>query len=131
VAEPVRIRLQITTTSDWATLTLNSGGTLSHEQLVSVSAEATTHGAGGNRFSINQSIERASSGGSIELVVDATLSDAHSGGNLGFVIESGAIGETTVRLFNYLRESPVEASTTVLQGTSKPFDVPAAILISP
>jgi predicted amidohydrolase YtcJ len=131
VGEPVRIRVQITTTSDWATLTLNSGGTLSDEQLVSVSAEATTHGAGGNRFSINQSIERASSGGSIELVVDVILSDAQSGGNLGFVIESGEIGNTTVKLFNYHRDSPVEASTIESQGISKAFDVPAANFIVP
>ena len=131
VAEPVRIRVQITTTSDWATLTLNSGGTLSDEQLVSVCAVAATYGAYGNRFSINQSTERASSGGGIELVVDATLSDAHSGGNLGFVLESGAIGQTTAKFFGYPQDSPVEASTIVLDDTVRAFDVPADDFISP
>ncbi|HEY5983688.1 MAG TPA: amidohydrolase family protein, partial [Anaerolineales bacterium] len=124
VAPPVKVRLRITTTSDWATLTLSSGGTLTDAQLVSVSPEATAHGEGDNRFSINQPIDRASSGGSVELIVDATLSDAHSGGDLEFAIESGAIGDTTVTLFNYLQASPVEASTTVQHGTNKAFSVP-------
>jgi len=130
LAAPVRIRIQMTTTSDWATLTLTRGGSLSDLEIVSASKQATGRDVNGNRISINQAIGRAESGAAVELVVDATLSDAHTGGQLEFVIESGAIGDTTIKLFNYLRDSPVEASTTVLNEMIKTFRVPVEEFIS-
>ncbi len=131
IAEPVRIRIQITTTSDWATLTLYSGGTLINHEGVSASAETTNHGANGNLLFINQTIERANSGASVDLVVDATLSDAHTAGQLEFVIESGAIGDTTVKLFNYLQDSPVEVTSVMSNDMSKSFNMPVEKFISP
>ena len=126
-----RIRIQITTTSDWAVLTLNSGGTLINPELVSVSPEAINLGASGNRFSIGQPISRANSGSSIELVVDVYLTALQAGAPLQFVIESGAIGSTTVKLFNYIQDAPIEAGTLVLYDMSKMFSVPAEKFISP
>ena len=126
-----RIRFQITTTSDWAVLTLNSGGTLDNPRLVSVSPEAINLSANGNRFSIGQPIAQANSGASVELVVDAYLSALQTGTPLQFVIESGAIGQTTVKLFNYLQDSLVEVSKLVLNETSKTFDIPAEKFITP
>ena len=102
ISTPLKIRIQITTTSDWATLTLRSGGTLMNPKVVSASTDATNHSAGDNRLSINQTIERANSGANVELIVDGDLSNAHTNGQLEFVIESGAIGDTTVKLFKYL-----------------------------
>ena len=131
LSDPVRIQIQMTTTSDWATLTLKSGGTLLDPKVISYSADATNHGASNNRLSINQAIERASSGGSVEMVVEATLSDAQTARQLEFLIESGAIGDTTVKLFNYLLDSPVEVSTAVLNDTSKTIIVPVEKFISP
>lgn len=131
ISDPVRIRIQITTTSDWATLTLKSGGTLINPRIVSASKEATNTGTDGNRFSINQTIARANSGASVELIVDVYLSDAQTDGQLEFVIESGAIGNTTIKLFNYLQDSPVEASTTILNETSKTFSVGVEKFVSP
>jgi hypothetical protein len=131
IAEPVRIRIQLTTTSDWATLTLNSGGTLINTQVVSASAEATNQGANDKLFFINQTIARANSGASVELIVDAYLADAHTGGQLKFVIESGAIGNTTVKLFNYLQDRPVEAGTIVLNEMIKTFSVDVEKFVSP
>jgi predicted amidohydrolase YtcJ len=128
---PVRIRIQITTTSDWATLTLKSGGILVNPQVVSSSTEVTNMGVSDNRFFINQTIEHANSGASVDMVVDVTLSDAQTAGQLEFVIESGAIGDTTVRLFNYLQDSPIEASVIVLNETSKTFSLPVAKFSSP
>jgi hypothetical protein len=129
--ETYRIRIQITTTSDWAILTLNSGGLLDNPGLVSVSPEAINLGANGNRFSIGQPIARANSGSSVELVVDAYLTALQAGELLQFVIESGAIGSTTVKLFNYLQDSPIEVSTLVLNETNKMFNVPAEKFLSP
>lgn len=131
VSDPIRIRIQLTTTSDWATLTLNSGGTLIDPKVISLSAETTNHGASNNRLSINQTIERASSGGSVEMVIEATLSDAQTAGQLEFLIESGAIGDTTVKFFNYLLDSWVEVSTIVLNETSMTINVPVEKFISP
>ena len=126
-----RIRIQITTTSDWGVINLASGGTLINPQLVSVSPEATSVGANGNRFSIGQPIARANSGASIELVVDVYLSGLQAGSHLQFVIESGAIGNTTVTLFNYLQDTPVEVNRTLLTEMSKTYELPAEEFISP
>jgi hypothetical protein len=127
----VHIRIQIKTTSDWATLSLKSGGTLINPELVSASPQAINLGANGNKFSIGQPITRANSGASVELVADVSLSALQAGVPLQFVIESGAIGQTTVKLFNYLQEPPVEVSTMVLTGTKKTFAVPTDKFISP
>jgi hypothetical protein len=126
-----RIRIQITTSSDWSTFDLKSGGTLVNPELVSVSPEAVNLGANGNQFSIGQPITRANSGASVELVVDVYLSDLQAGVPLQFVMESGAIGRTTVKLFNYLQDAPVEVKTAVLNDTSKTFEIAAEKFIAP
>ena len=126
-----RLRIQMTTSSDWATLNLTSGGTLANPELVSVSPEAVNLGASGNHFSIGQALARANAGASVELVVEVALSALQAGAPLQFVIESGAIGSTTIKLFHYLDNSPVEVNTTVLNDTRKTFEVPAETFISP
>lgn len=126
-----RIRIQITTTSDWAVLTLKSGGALVDPGLVSLSPEAINLGASGNRFSLGQPLARANSGAKVELVVDVYLTGLVAGAPLEFVIESGAIGSTTVKLFNYIQDTPIEANQTVLTETSKTFNVPAEKFVSP
>lgn len=126
-----RIRLQITTTSDWATLELKSGGTLTNPGLASVSPEAINLGAYGNRFSIGQPSARVSAGLSVELVMDVYLTGLQSGTPLEFEIQSGANGYTTVKLFNYLHETPVEVNTAILYDMISTFDVPAEQFISP
>jgi hypothetical protein len=126
-----RIRIQITTSSDWAVLELKSGGMLVNPRLVSVSPEAVNLGANGNRFSIGQPIARANSGYRVELVVDVFLSELKADESLQFSLESGAIGDTTVKLFNYLQDVPVEVNTTVLNEMSKTFNVPAEKFVTP
>jgi len=126
-----RIRIQITTSFDWVKLDLKNGGKLSNLGLVSVSPEAVNLGANGNHFSIGQPIARANSGASVELVVDAYLTGLQAGVPLEFDIESGAIAYSTIKLFNYLQDPPVEVNTTVLYDTNKTFKVPAEKFISP
>jgi hypothetical protein len=67
----------------------------------------------------------------VELVLDVYLTDLQAGAPLEFEIQSGAIGSTTVKLFNYLQEPPVEVNTTVLYEMSKTYNVPAILFISP
>lgn len=131
LSSPIKIRFQITTTSDWATLTLKSGGSLINPVIVSSSTEATNLSTSDNRFSINQTIQRANTGASVHLILDAYLSDATTGGQLEFVIESGAIGDTTIKLFNYLQNNPKEVSTVILSETSKTFTISVDKFISP
>jgi predicted amidohydrolase YtcJ len=131
ISDPVRIQVQLATTSDWATLSLTSGGTLINPRVLSASAEATNQGANDDLVSINQPIESAESGASVQITVEAYLSDARADGQLQFVVESGAIGDTTVTLFNYLQDSPVEAQTFVLHETRQAFTMPAEELTSP
>jgi hypothetical protein len=125
------IRIQMTTSSDWANFTLKTGGTLTNPQLVSASPEATNLVANGNQYALNQPIDRANSGASVELVVDVSLSGVKAGVPLQFVIESGAIGFTTIKLFLIVQGSPVEVNTTVMYDTSMSYEVPAEKFISP
>jgi hypothetical protein len=126
-----RIRIQITTSSDWSVFTLKSGATLINPGLESVSPEAINLSASDNRFGIGQPIARANSGARVELVVDAYLSAVQAGAPLQILLESGAIGNTTVKLFNYLGDAPVEVDKLVLNGMSKTFTVPVDKFISP
>ena len=130
-ASPFTIRLQIKTTSDWATLTLSGGGTLIDPKVVSASAETTRAGVNGNQLAINQPLDRASSGGKVEMVVEATLTDAQTAGQLEFSIQSGAIGNTTIELFNALQAAPVAAGTLVPNEESTTINVPVAKFTSP
>ncbi len=125
------LRLQITSTSDWTVLDLKSGGTLVNARLVSVSPEAVNLGANGNRFAVGQPISRANSGASIELVVDADLSNVHAGTPLEFALEKGAIGDTTIKLLDVVRDPPIEVNTTVVHETAKTFAVPVDKFIAP
>jgi len=130
-AGPLSIRLQINTTSDWATVTLNSGGTLIDAKVLSASKETTRADMSGNQLAINQPLERASSGGSVEMIVDATLTDAQTAGQLEFSIQSGAIGSTTVKLFNPKQTVPVGTGNLAPNEESTTIKVPVARFISP
>lgn len=113
-----RMRIQITTTSDWTTVELKSGGTLINATVISSSPEATNASATGNLFSLNESLERANSGASVDLIVEVYLSDAQAGTPLVFEIKRGAIGKTTVTLFNYPGDTPVEVAVFEWQGST-------------
>jgi hypothetical protein len=126
-----RLRLQINSTSDWATLDLKSGGTMINARLVSVSPEAVSVSGNERRFAISQPLSRAASGASVELVVDVYLSNAQAGTPLELVVEKGAIGHTTISLFNYLHDSPTEVSRTVINETARSFAVPVERFIAP
>jgi hypothetical protein len=126
-----RIRIQITSSSDWAVLELKSGGTLINAQLDSVSPEAVNLSGNGNRYSLGQSLARANAGSSVELVVDAYLTGVQAGTPLNFEIQSGAIGHSTVKLYKYVNDTPVEVNTTVLYEGLINYNVPAEKFITP
>lgn len=126
----IRVRLQLATSSDWMTLTLDSGGSFADPELVSSSPEAINLGASGNRFSLGQPLNRASSGAKVELVLDISLSGLQAGTPLHFTLESGAIGATTIRLYINPGDSPVSVFKVVLSGMNNAFDIPAEVVLS-
>ncbi|MEI6291530.1 MAG: glycoside hydrolase family 71/99-like protein, partial [Chloroflexota bacterium] len=81
-----KLRLEISSSSDWATLTLVSGGIFFDPQLVSSSPEALSIEASGNRFGITQTIARANSGKKAALVLDISISALQAGKPLQFVL---------------------------------------------
>lgn len=127
----VRVRLQLITSSDWMTLTLESGASCADPELVSASPEALNLGASGNRFSLGQSLANASSGKKVELTLDINLSGLQADTSLHFVLEEGALGATTIRFYVNPGDSPVSVFSIVLSGMKKAFDVPAGTFLSP
>jgi hypothetical protein len=127
----VPIRIQLLTTSDWSTWTLQAGGSLIDQALVSSSPEITDIRSNGNGFTIVQPIDRANSGASVVLVVDALLIDWQPGNPLQLLIESGAIGYTTVTLYDASREPPVEINSTTHYEMMLQYEVSTDLFPSP
>ena len=105
------MRIQITTTADWTTFSLLSGGQWVNPQIISASPEASNAAADASIFSLNQSLEGAQAGKQVEMLVDVELSDLQIGEPLTFVINRGSIGKTTVTLMNALGAEPVTVET--------------------
>jgi len=106
-----KVRIQITTTADWTTFSLLSGGQWVNPQIISASPEASNAAADVSIFSLNQSLERAQAGKQVDTLVEVELSDLQIGEPLTFVIKRGSIGKTTVTLMNALGAEPVTVET--------------------
>jgi hypothetical protein len=112
-----RVRVRLTTTSDWTTLGLVDGATWLRPSLVSASSEATDAWLDNRgRFILTQPLARAEGGGAVEMVVDILLSEVQEGGTLAFEIERGHLGSTQVELSNYLGAEPVVVDTFAWAG---------------
>lgn len=111
-----KIGIQITTSADWTTFSLISGGQLSDGVLVSSSPEATNASVDTQLFALNQSLDRANSGKQVKMVVDVMLSNVRAGQALTFVIKRGSIGKTTITLMNNMGVTPVTVKTVNWAG---------------
>jgi len=125
-----KVRIQITTSSDWTNISLKSGGTLVNPELVSASPEAINMGANGNQFTIGETADRVSAGKSVEMVVDDYISGMQSGMPLQIDIEKGANGYATVKIFNFTQATPALVATEGQRGTSGIYSIPAEKFIS-
>ena len=126
-----KLRIQIITSSDWTTLSLQSGGVLESPELISSSPQATNLDLNNNQFAIGQPIARANAGGTVELVADGYISGLQAGLPLQFEVQKGAIGFTIVKLFNTSGSAPVETNTTTLYNMTNMYNVSADLFISP
>ena len=113
-----RIRIQITTSADWTTFSLVSGGHLSDAILVSSSPDAINPSTDPALFGLYQPLDRATKGGTVEMIVDVALSNVQAGQALTFVIKRGSIGRTTVTLMNNMGATPVTVKIADWSGTS-------------
>ena len=132
-----RARITITTTSDWTTLNVVSGGTWMRPDQVSASDSATNASMeAGDRFVLMQSLDDASAGKQVEMTWDILLSDLVTGNDLILQIDRGNIGVTQVTIFNYIGATPVQVDIFKWGGVttdrnSLPIQIPAADLMRP
>ena len=126
-----RLRFEIATSSDWASLKLLGGGTVINMSLAEVSPGALNVGANFERLVVGQPIGQANNGKVVKLVVDVDLLAADLSGQLDFEIESGAIGNTTVTIYKIIDGAPTEAASSTLYEMKKQFSVPLKSLATP
>jgi glycoprotein endo-alpha-1,2-mannosidase len=132
-----RARIKVTTTSDWTTLNVVSGGAWMQPVLVSASETVTSAGMeSGGRFVLTQSLEDAGAGKKVEMVWDVLLTGLADGQDLILQIDRGNYGFTEVTIYNFLGESPVELKTFKWNGittdrNSFEIKIPANNLINP
>jgi glycosidase len=116
VLAAIPLRIWLTTTSDWTGLRLLSGATWVSQELISASEEATTAEVSGEGLVLNQPIDRAEAGGSVQMVVEALFSDWESGGTVVFEIDRGHIGFTRVELSRLVDDEWVVVRTLRWEG---------------
>jgi hypothetical protein len=131
-----RVRVQITTTSDWTTLNVASGGGWMRGQLISASENLVHADMEGDRLLLMQPLQDAMSGKQVQMTWDFQLTGLDPAGTLVLQIDRGGLGATDVTVSNYLGESPVVVKTFHWGGTTSGRNsftgqVPAADLLNP
>lgn len=88
-----QVRLRVTTTSDWLSLSV-TGGALARPGRPEISRDASQGSFDGSTLTLNQSLERARQGLSVDLAAEAMA----LGDSLTFVGTGGYIGQTTLTI---------------------------------
>ena len=133
----LRARIKISTTSDWTTINLVSGGIWIQPERVSASDSATTAGfKAGDRLLLAQPLPDAAAGKEVEMTWDVMLTEAGTGYDLVLQIDRGNLGKTQVTIFNYLGETPIEVKSfewdQVTSGrNSHQISIPFDLLATP
>ena len=137
-----RMRIQITTTSDWTTLDILENGrrikpAWIRPERVSVSESAVAAGfEAGDRLLLTQSLSDANAGKEVQMTWDVMLTYAATGYDLILQIDRGDIGKTQVSIYNFLGEVPIEVKTVewdqvTTERNSHQFTIPFDWLITP
>ena len=108
----VRTRIQITTTADWTTLNVVSGGAWLRPELVSADP-GLIHAdmENGDQLLLMQSLVDAQVGKQVQMVWDVQFTGLDLTGKLVLEIDRGNIGSTQVTVFNYLGNMPVSVKS--------------------
>jgi len=131
-----RVRIQITTTSDWTTVGTISGGTSTRPELVEASptvTQAVIDDQG--RFALLQPLADANLGKSVEMTWDVLFAGLDPSGNLILEIDRGDLGSTQVTIYNYVGNSPVQVKTFHWSGITSGRNpdhvvIPASLLLN-
>jgi len=112
-----RVQFKITTSSDWTTLRLLSGGNWYQVSISSSNQKAMGASFENNELSLSQPLTRANDGGAVEMVAEALLAHLDPKEPLIFEIERGNIGETRVEILRIENENPSYVTTLTWEGT--------------
>lgn len=129
-----RIQIKISTSSDWTTVQLTSGGFWYNVNVTSASEQVQSAGLEGDSISLSQSLDQAQGGKRVELVAEALITDLDPANPLQFEIERGHIGSTQVEISSYPEGTPSvvavltwdginsgERNTQTYEVSAKPF----------
>lgn len=100
------MRVRITTTSGWTSFILNSGGNFARGAVGTLTEEATL-AIIGDRVDLNQDLERAVAGGSVEALIDFSILSVETAGTLEVEIQRGNVGWTKVEIYNISGKEPL------------------------
>jgi len=104
LVEPVSLRIRLVTTSDWTTLFLISGATWMQDGQIEADEEATTAELSEDQIILNQPIDHAMEGESVEMTVEVLFTAENNEESVVFIIERGDIGATQVEFSRVIDE---------------------------
>lgn len=110
-----RALVRISSTSDWAIVRLVGGAQWHNPEVVSTSDQGSS-GLENDALVLNQTLEAAESGESIELTAETSLTGLHPEEALVFEIERGHIGATQVEIMSYPEETPSQVAVLTWDG---------------
>ena len=116
------IRFELATTSDWCTVTIDSGPKR-NSRLVSQSEGLSAVFVGRGEASVNQPIEDALAGREVGVVYDAALAPSAFGRPFDLRIEKGHIGRARIRIYDLLASGPELFGEWVHDGIVPDADV--------
>jgi hypothetical protein len=96
LADSMRLRVRLATTSDWTDLFLVSGVSWQSHELVSAAVDGVTAEAEAGHLLLSQPFLQAEAGVQAEMTVEVLISDPQAGVPVVFRIERGDIGATRV-----------------------------------
>lgn len=102
-----RARIRMTSSSDWANLSLIEGGMMTRPRIIERSEEAGASGLDNGILRLIQEIELAEGGNEVFLVIDVLFTHLNPQGELVFRLEKGHLGKTEVQLMNYAKGEPI------------------------
>ena len=112
------IRIMMQTTSDWTDLYLTKGAIWYASQVVSTEGNVTEAGLFDGRFNLQQPLEQAESGNTVEVIFSIQMRDVESEDPIVFEIERGGLGMTWVELHRLIDEEWVTVAAFSWGGHS-------------
>ena len=116
IASARNLRIRITTTSDWTRVKLIAGAILDDYEIISSSTQAGVAHFDQDLFILEQPIDQAEVGQSVEMIADLSITEESLAGDLVFEIDRGHIGMTTVEISNFHCGQPGVIETFTWDG---------------